>query len=142
MALLDQQLELIKCMQAEGILDDQFSQLLQLQDESNPDFVAEVVQLYFDDSVGKIEKVYQLLSSPSPDYDELDQIVHQFKGSSASLGATYIAQLCIKLREGCQQQNAAACQQLVLQIKEAFVQLKGRLDTYLQLEQQRKQAGG
>lgn len=134
--------QLVTQMQQDGLLDDQFMQLLALQDESNPDFVAEVVQLYFDDSVGKIEKIYHLLSAPSPDYEELDQIVHQFKGSSASLGATYIAQLCIKLRESCQQQNAAACQQLVQQIKEAFGQLKTKLEVFLQLEQQRKQAGG
>lgn len=134
--------QLVKEMQAGGLLDDQFMQLLALQDETNPDFVSEVVQLYFEDSQVKIEKVYQLLSQPVPDYDELDQIVHQFKGSSASLGASYIAQLCIKLRESCQQQNAAACQQLVQQIQEAFLQLKGKLETYLQLEQQRKQEGG
>lgn len=33
-----------------GFLDDQFKQLLQLQDESNPDFVFEVVCLFFEDS--------------------------------------------------------------------------------------------
>eukprot|EP00775_Hariotina_reticulata_P013670 gene13670-13792_t len=132
--------QLVRQMQAEGLLDDQFQQLLALQDESNPDFVAEVVQLYFEDSVGKIDKVYQLLSQPLPDYEELDQIVHQLKGSSASLGATHIAQLCIKLREGCQQRNAAACQQLVQQVKEAFQQLRAKLELFLQVEQQWKSA--
>eukprot|EP00879_Flechtneria_rotunda_P024406 GHRR01025870.1.p1 GENE.GHRR01025870.1~~GHRR01025870.1.p1 ORF type:complete len:150 (+),score=56.97 GHRR01025870.1:970-1419(+) len=137
---INQHLEqVVKQMQADGLLDEQFGQLLALQDDSNPDFVSEVVQLYFEDSVGKIEKVYQLLSQPMPDFEELDQIVHQFKGSSASLGAQHIAQLCIKLRESCQQRNAGACQQLVQQVQEAFMQLKSRLDIFLQLEQQRKQ---
>jgi histidine-containing phosphotransfer protein len=39
---------LIGQLQAQGILDEQFTQLLLLQDETNPDFVAEVVQLYFE----------------------------------------------------------------------------------------------
>ncbi|KOM54738.1 hypothetical protein LR48_Vigan10g063000 [Vigna angularis] len=34
----------------EGFLDEQFNQLQQLQDESNPDFVVEVVTLFFEDA--------------------------------------------------------------------------------------------
>jgi histidine-containing phosphotransfer protein len=131
--------QLVQQLQSEGVLDEQFSQLLALQDESNPDFVAEVVQLYFQDSVGKIEKIQQLLSVPAPNFHELDQVVHQFKGSSASLGAHAMAQLCIKLREGCQTQDAAACVALTQQVMAAYSTLRGRLEGYLHLEAQRKQ---
>jgi histidine-containing phosphotransfer protein len=136
---LNQSLEhLVLQLQQEGVLDEQFSQLMQLQDESNPDFVQEVVQLYFEDSVQKIERVGAILATAAPDYNELDQIVHQFKGSSASLGASRIAQLCIKFREACQQANQSACQALLQQIREAYSLLRDKLATFVSLESQKK----
>lgn len=130
--------QLVAQLQLEGILDEQFHQLMQLQDESNPDFVAEVVELYFEDSVAKIERIATMLSCGSPDFNELDQLVHQFKGSSASLGAQMIAQLCVRFREMCQSNNVAGCKALLDQIREAFRILKQRLETFSQLEAQRK----
>ncbi|PNW88687.1 hypothetical protein CHLRE_01g040450v5 [Chlamydomonas reinhardtii] len=130
---------LLAQLQQEGILDEQFSQLMALQDETNPDFVAEVVQLYFEDSVQKIERMGAMLTAPAPDFKELDQLVHQFKGSSASLGAATIAQLCIKMREGCQTSNQAMCAALLGQLRDSYLLLKGKLDMFMALEQQRKQ---
>jgi len=46
--------------------------------------------------------------------------VHQFKGSSASFGARQIAALCVHLREACQAQDRARCQQLLVTVKQQF----------------------
>ena len=70
---------------------------LRAQDESNPDFVAEVVELYFEDSAGKLEKLDQKLAAQVPDFNEVDQLVHQFKGSSASFGAQSLAARCVQV---------------------------------------------
>jgi ABC-type Na+ efflux pump permease subunit len=43
-------LDLTETLLAEEVLDQQFTQLQQLQDESNPEFVSEVVSLFFEDS--------------------------------------------------------------------------------------------
>ncbi|KAG2495565.1 hypothetical protein HYH03_006165 [Edaphochlamys debaryana] len=130
---------LLQQLQHEGILDEQFQQLMQLQDDTNPDFVAEVVQLYFEDSVQKIDRMGAMLSAQTPDFKELDQLVHQFKGSSASLGAATIAQLCIRMREGCQTLDQQLCVALLGQLRDSYWQLKSKLDTFMALEQQRKQ---
>jgi histidine-containing phosphotransfer protein len=42
--------EFFVCVCVKGFLDDQFNQLQQLQDESNPDFVVELATLFFEDS--------------------------------------------------------------------------------------------
>jgi len=142
--MTDAQLDsLLNQLLAEGLLDEQFSQLMQLQDDSNPHFVAEVVELYFEDSGSKLEKLdAQLSSQGPPDFNAVDQLVHQFKGSSASFGAQQIAQLCVHLREACQRQDRQACQQLLTQVKQQFEVLHQKLNTFMQLENQQKLARG
>ena len=39
---------LLAGLKGEGHIDDQFEQLLSLQDESDPDFVRSVMQLFFE----------------------------------------------------------------------------------------------
>lgn len=45
----------------QGLLDDQFTQLQLLQDANNPDFVAEVVSLFFEDSEKLLEQLTESL---------------------------------------------------------------------------------
>lgn len=91
-----------------GYLDDQFTQLQKLQDESNPDFVVEVVTLFFEDSEKLLNNLatalwvfflvflgflkyfcwcnflFLLISQQENiDYKQVDAHVHQFKGSSS-----------------------------------------------------------
>jgi histidine-containing phosphotransfer protein len=80
-----------------------------------------------------------MLASASPDFNELDQLVHQFKGSSASLGAQAIAQLCIRLREQCQARDGQGCSALLQQVRQAYDVLRSQLSLFMQLEAQRKQ---
>lgn len=131
--------QLLGRLKQEGLLDDQFWQLMALQDEGNPDFVQEVVELYFEDSASKLDKLGAKLATDAVNFNEVDGLVHQFKGSSASFGAQTIAALCVHLRETCQQQNPAGCRVYLGQIKEAFTALKGQLEVFMQLETQRKQ---
>ena len=133
--------QLLYQLTQEGLLDDQFAQLRQLQDESNPDFVQEVVELYFEDSAAKMEKLSSKLQDSAPDYNAIDQLVHQFKGSSASFGAQEISLSCARFRELCQEQDRSGCQLLLQHINSSFQALKSRLDIFLQLEGQRKQLG-
>jgi histidine-containing phosphotransfer protein len=85
----------------QGILDDQFSQLQMLQDESTPDFVEEVVTLFFDDSEKLLENLSGSLNKDPVDYKVVDGYVHTFKGSSASVGAQRVMKTCITFRYCC-----------------------------------------
>lgn len=76
-------LEYTRSLHADGFLDDQFSQLQQLQDESNPDFVLEVVSLFFEDSEKLLNALSLALDQQTVDFKRIDAHVHQLKGSSS-----------------------------------------------------------
>ncbi|MBA0568276.1 hypothetical protein Godav_004040, partial [Gossypium davidsonii] len=67
----------------QGYLDDQFIQLEELQDDTNPNFVQEVVTLFYNDSARLIQNIEQALNSRPIDFCKLDDYMHQFKGSSS-----------------------------------------------------------
>jgi len=150
---------------AEGVLDDQFAQLLSLQDETNPDFVLEVLALYFDDSAQKDRRIAALVSLDGGggggggesgesggggggesgggaggecDFAALDAVAHQFKGSSASLGAQQVARACVPLRDACVARDLAAARRGAQELRAALAAARARLEAVAALEQRRK----
>ncbi|XP_057508183.1 histidine-containing phosphotransfer protein 1-like isoform X2 [Actinidia eriantha] len=89
----------------EGFLDDQFIQLQKLQDESNPDFVFEVVSLFFEDSEKLLNNLATALQQQIVDYKQVDAHVHQFKGSSSSIGAQRVKNVCVAFKNFCEEKN-------------------------------------
>ncbi|KAH9765476.1 Histidine-containing phosphotransfer protein 1 [Citrus sinensis] len=111
-------LEYTKSLFMEGVLDNQFLQLQQLQDESNPDFVAEVVSLFFADSERLVNDLTRALDQPTIDFKMVDSHVHQLKGSSSR------------------------CMSCLQQVKQEYCLVKNKLETLFRMEQQIVAAGG
>ncbi|XP_065007789.1 histidine-containing phosphotransfer protein 1-like isoform X1 [Musa acuminata AAA Group] len=95
----------------EGFLDSQYTQLQQLQDESNPDFVTEVVTLFFQDSEKLQDELSRTLDQEVVDFKKVAAHVHQLKGSSASIGAQRVKNVCMAFRICCEEMNreGSAC---------------------------------
>ncbi|KAF2301144.1 hypothetical protein GH714_020380 [Hevea brasiliensis] len=89
----------------QGFLDEQFLQLEELQDDANPNFVEEVVTLYYRDSARLILNIEQALERNPLDFNKLDSLMHQFKGSSSSIGAKKVKAECTLFREYCRAGN-------------------------------------
>ncbi|KAK8649349.1 hypothetical protein V6N13_130079 [Hibiscus sabdariffa] len=69
-----------------GIFDEQFLQLQQLQDESSPNFVSEVINIYFHESEKLLRSLRSLLEFS--DYNKMGIHLNQFMGSSLTLVPT------------------------------------------------------
>ncbi|PSS33925.1 Histidine-containing phosphotransfer protein [Actinidia chinensis var. chinensis] len=126
----------------EGFLDGQFSQLQQLQDESNPDFVVEVVSLFFQDSERLLNELTRALDQKCVDFKKVDAHVHQLKGSSSSIGAQRVKNSCFNFRNFCEEQNTEACFRCLQLVKQEYLLVKNKLETLFRLEQQILAAGG
>eukprot|EP00270_Netrium_digitus_P009209 TRINITY_DN2798_c0_g3_i4.p1 TRINITY_DN2798_c0_g3~~TRINITY_DN2798_c0_g3_i4.p1 ORF type:complete len:164 (+),score=54.97 TRINITY_DN2798_c0_g3_i4:316-807(+) len=142
-ARLQRQLtDLTDSMFAEGLLDDQFSQLQQLQDESNPEFVDEVIGLFFEDSQKLLDDLTDEMNQVPLDYKKLDAHVHQFKGSSSSIGAQRVKAVCIQFRQFCDEENYEGCKQCLHQVKQEFQIVKSKLELMMSLEKKILAKGG
>ncbi|KAJ6904050.1 hypothetical protein NC651_021256 [Populus alba x Populus x berolinensis] len=128
--------EYTKSLFREGFLDAQFQQLQLLQDESNPDFVAEVVSLFFEDSERLLTDLTSALEQQNIDFKKVDAHVHQFKGSSSSIGALRVKNDCIAFRNFCEEQNIEGCLRCLQQLKQDYYLVKSKLEALIRLEQQ------
>ncbi|KAK4773498.1 hypothetical protein SAY87_028517 [Trapa incisa] len=120
----------------QGFIDEQFVQLEELQDDTNPKFVEEVVTLYYRDSTRLIVCIEQALDKNPLDFNKLDSLMHQFKGSSSSIGARKVTAESTQFREYCKAGNGEGCMRSFQQMKKEYITLKKKLETYFQLARQ------
>ncbi|KAF2304436.1 hypothetical protein P3X46_019843 [Hevea brasiliensis] len=124
----------------QGYLDDQFMQLEDLQDDANPNFVEEIVASFYSDSARLIQNIEQALVSRPVDFGKLDDCMHQFKGSSSSIGAKKVNMECSQFREYCCAGNIEGCIRTFQQIKQEHATLRKKLENFFQLARQAGQA--
>ncbi|GAV89688.1 Hpt domain-containing protein, partial [Cephalotus follicularis] len=117
----------------QGFLDEQFIQLEELGDDANPNFVEEVVSLYYRDSVRLIHNLEQALEKSPLDYNKLDEYMHQFKGSSSSIGAKKVKAECTQFKEFCMAEYREGCMRTFQQVKREYTTLKKKLEAYFQV---------
>ncbi|CAA3002464.1 histidine-containing phosphotransfer 1-like [Olea europaea subsp. europaea] len=127
--LQKQYVDFTTCLFREGYLDDQYVQLQKLQDESNPEFVVEVVSIFFEDSEKLLNDMACSLQQQVVDFKKVDGYVHQFKGSSSSVGAQRVKNACAAFRNFCEDKNLDGCLRYLNLVKQEFYLVKNKLET-------------
>ncbi|XP_021843395.1 histidine-containing phosphotransfer protein 1-like [Spinacia oleracea] len=135
-------IDYMNSLYSEYYLDDQFNQLQKLADESSPDFVIEVVTLFFQDSEKLLENLSKALEQPVVDFNQVANHAHQFKGSSSSIGAHRVKNQCVKFRAYCEEKNREGCLACLQELQQEYIVLKKKFEILFQLEQDIVQKGG
>ncbi|XP_058774094.1 pseudo histidine-containing phosphotransfer protein 6-like [Vicia villosa] len=126
----------------QGVLDEQFLQLQQLQDDTSPNFVSEVVNIYFHESEKLLTNLRSLMEREFSDYKRMEIHLNQFIGSSSSIGAKRVTSICIAFRAASEQDNRAGCLRALEMLEHEYCYLKNKLHELFQIEQQRALAAG
>ncbi|GER48437.1 histidine-containing phosphotransfer protein [Striga asiatica] len=122
----------------QGVLDEQFIQLQQLQDESSPNFVSEVVNIYFQESEKLLKNLRGLLVDKEfSDYKKMGMHLNQLMGSSSSIGAQRVRNVCVAFRAASELNNRAGCLRALEVLECEYCYLKNKLHELLEIEQQR-----
>ncbi|EMS61825.1 hypothetical protein CFC21_036030 [Triticum aestivum] len=126
---------------SKGHLDEQFRQVEDLQDEASPNFVEEVVVVFFKDSGRLISNLEQALEKYPRDFNRWDAYMQQLKGSCSSIGASRMKNECMSFRDNCGQRNVEGCMGSLQKLKREHAILRQKLESYFQLLRQAGPAG-
>ncbi|XP_073107508.1 pseudo histidine-containing phosphotransfer protein 6 isoform X4 [Elaeis guineensis] len=127
----------------QGVLDEQFMQLQQLQDESSPNFVSEVISIYFRESEKLLKNLRSLLADREcTDYRKIGIHLNQLMGSSSSVGAKRVRTVCLAFRAASEHNNWSGCLRSLEVLEHEYCYLKTKLHELFQMEQQRVMAAG
>ncbi|XAR50683.1 hypothetical protein NMG60_11005077 [Bertholletia excelsa] len=122
-----------KALFDQGFLDEQFVQLEELQDDANPNFVEEIVTLFYRESARLILNIEQALEKSPLDFPMLDNYIQQFKGRSSSIGAKKLKTECTQFRDYCRAGNGVGCKRTFQQLKKEYATLRKKLEAYFQV---------
>ncbi|KAK2986576.1 hypothetical protein RJ640_001705, partial [Escallonia rubra] len=114
------------------VLNEQFVQLEKLEELDSPNFVEEVLTIYFDESAKLITDVEQELNKTPKDFLLMERILHQFKGSSASVGANKVTAAINHLRGCLKERNLELSNAAFQQMKREQDNLKNKLEAYFE----------
>ncbi|KAL8139401.1 hypothetical protein V2J09_005422 [Rumex salicifolius] len=127
----------------QGVLDENFIHLQSLEDEAAPNFVVEVVQIYFQETE-KLSRILRglLMGNDEIEFEKVEVYVNQLIGSSSSIGANRIRHVCVAFRSAAQHSNRHLCLRALGVLEEEYCYLKNKLHEFFQMEQERQLAAG
>ncbi|KAJ3693751.1 hypothetical protein LUZ60_009231 [Juncus effusus] len=130
-------------MMLEGVISEAFLTLEGVQDEADPQFAFDMIDLFISDA----ESILREVNNAVRDLRQLNLVladaqVHQLKGSTSCVGVKRIRTLTEAFRTCYLQGSVDGCLRIIKELNQEFVFCKNRLLYLKNLGMQIKAAGG
>ncbi|XP_037424564.1 histidine-containing phosphotransfer protein 2-like [Triticum dicoccoides] len=122
-----------------GTVDEYFQYLQSVEEDgsSAPGLVAEVINLFIGDANSILNGIAGLLrNQPVVDFNKVDDLVHQLKGCSCSVGAKKVNLCCMYFHQFIESRSKEGCLMALSLLRNEFCDVCNKFQTMMQLEQQ------
>ena len=102
----------------------------ELQDEGEPDLIAELVGLYINDTETRLAEMQTALKKK--DTPALEKVTHSIKGSSGNLGIRRIAKICTALEKNLKKDRWDKVEAQVSELESEFLRVRQVLESEVQ----------
>ncbi|KAK8612106.1 hypothetical protein V6N13_092225 [Hibiscus sabdariffa] len=116
----------------EEILDKQFYQLELLEKRGNPNFVEEVLTIYFRESTTLLQTIEQAMETEPIEPVKVDRMLYKLKGSSANIGANKVRNNITKTRQLVEGGNLEGAKAAFRELRNEHGNLRAKLELYFQ----------
>uniref|UniRef100_A0A7N0ZRS5 Histidine-containing phosphotransfer protein n=1 Tax=Kalanchoe fedtschenkoi TaxID=63787 RepID=A0A7N0ZRS5_KALFE len=125
---LDRELRLlVKVMQEQGVLDEQFGIVQAIREINDPLFVVDLIPMFCKDAEAGILDMTKLLNQSVVNYHDLKEFCIKLKGSASMIGAPLLMNACTDLCGAIDHMSKERCMTTLTRIKHEYNFLKGNL---------------
>ncbi|KAG6678901.1 hypothetical protein I3842_14G105000 [Carya illinoinensis] len=124
----------IQSSHEQGILDETFDLVKNLESDGNPQFLSEIFSMFCHDAENGIAELARFLDEPVIDYENVSAFAHQLKGSSSSVGGNRMVLACCELRQACSNKTKEGCFEAFDKVKREYCILRDNLNFIAQME--------
>lgn len=139
---MTQYVELVKSLNREEIMDEQFAEQLHILHETSPDFVDSLFTLFFEGSEKLLSELTTAFEQQNVVYNQAHDIANMLKENCDSVGAKKLKNVCAQLQTSSKAKNREGCLESLQQVTHEVAELKNNLPTLSSLAQQIRAAGG
>ncbi|XP_048573109.1 histidine-containing phosphotransfer protein 2-like isoform X1 [Triticum urartu] len=134
-ALRERLNNLVTSMFATGMLDENFHQLQSMEEDGTAarGYAADMINLFIKDTKRILNDIAGLLSQPVVDYDMVDVLVRQLKGSSYSVGAKKVNLSCMQFRRFNEPRSKERCLMALALAWSEFCDVRSKFEAMMQI---------